>query len=269
MASVPDLLKSLKSGSITSVDLARMEKDGQISKSDRRKVIKLSKKPEKVVTPRMQLRMEVKAKKSLPRLGKDDRRKKYVDSVLDDERNKQTAAYTICLGCRQRGHFLKDCPDVVKNSLDVPEICFNCGSKDHPLRNCPNPRDGKKLPYAKCFICHKNGHISKECPENANGLYPKGGCCHICFQKSHLVRDCPERTEEDKEKYRLLREAEKDRELGPRIRGLVASEEQNLGGDDISDVYADADIEADDEDEGSSRKRKQSSKKNKSTSIKK
>jgi cofilin len=254
---VEDLVKSLKNGALTTLDLSTMEKEGKLSKSDRRKTIKLYKK-ESAMTPRQVQRQEVKAKKSLPKISKDERRRKYVDSILDSERDAQAANFTICLGCRKRGHFLKDCPNVVKNTLHEAEVCFNCGETDHPLRKCPQPRNGNVLPFAKCFICKKTGHISKECPENAHGLYPKGGCCHICLQKTHLVRDCPERTEEDKEKYRLIREAAQDKQLGPRIKGL--SESDVTGGDDMVEyeVEEEAVVDEEDDDEFSTKKRKKS-----------
>ena len=254
MLSKEALLKSLQTGEIATAELASLQKDGKITKSDRRKLVKQFKKISTLSTRQVQ-RREVKAKKSLPKLSKVERYHKYVVGAIEEERKQHEANRTICLGCRKRGHFLKDCPNVQTNTLKEPEICFNCGSSEHPLRHCPHPRDGDKLPFAKCFICKKTGHISKECPENANGLYPKGGCCHICFQKTHLVKDCPERTEEDKEKYRLLREAQKERELGPKVKGLMSDDIE--GGDDDVD-YEMAEEENDDFDqtEGEPKRRK-------------
>ena len=255
MLSKEAILKSLQRGEMSTAELATLQNDGKLTKSDRRKLIKQYKRLSSLSSRQVQ-RREVKAKKALPKLSKVERYQKYVVGSIEEERKQHEANRTICLGCRKRGHFLKDCPNVQTNTLKEPEICFNCGSSDHPLRRCPHPRDGDKLPFAKCFICKKTGHISKECPENANGLYPKGGCCHICFQKTHLVKDCPERTEEDKEKYRLLREAQKEKELGPKVKGLLSDEVQ--GGDDAVDYEVEVeDNNNDDEElEGESKRRK-------------
>lgn len=103
MASVESLAAAVKSGTLSAVDVARMEKEGAISKTERRKVSKLLKKQGKVLTPRMQLREETKMKKRLPKLTNEDRRKKYVADVIEQERLASTAARTICLGCRERG----------------------------------------------------------------------------------------------------------------------------------------------------------------------
>jgi hypothetical protein len=98
----------------------------------------------------------------------------------------------VCLGCRQRGHVLKDCP-LRGGRLPGAEvgICFNCGASDHALRDCLEERavDGA-LPYASCFVCGAKGHLSRSCPRG-KGLYPKGGGCKRCGSTAHLVADCP------------------------------------------------------------------------------
>ena len=235
-------------GKLDGKKLASMESDGEISKSDRRKItravpaeLKRRGKEEaeknKVLSERQKLRLEVKAKKALPKLTKDDRKVKYVDERLEKERDAISARFLVCLGCRKKGHLLKECPH--KKKYDSRnEMCFNCGSYDHALRACPLERVSGLLPYASCFICKQNGHIARDCPENANGLYPKGGCCHICLQKSHLARDCPQRTEEDAENARKRRIQQQMREetlYGPKVKGLT--EEEYLA-DDV-DVDAD------------------------------
>ena len=252
--SIEDVVKSVKAGEIKGNDLAEMVVRGEISKSDRRKVVKLSGKQSKSeksevseLTSRQKLRLEVKEKKSLPKLSKEERRHKFIGSLVEKkelERQKDAANFTTCLGCRKRGHFLKDCPRVVlpiAQATDEPvvNICFNCGETGHALRHCSKSRrkDGV-LPYATCFICKRKGHISKDCDENPNGLYPKGGCCHICLQKTHLVRDCPERTEEDKllhsERRKRLAQETEDIEQGPRIGAIIS--DVLRGGDDL-DIY--------------------------------
>lgn len=258
MLSKEAILKSLQNGEISTSELASYQSEGKITKSERRNILKQFKKLSTLSARQVQ-RREVKVKKSLPKLSKVDRYQKYVVGAIEEERKQHASNRTICLGCRKRGHFLKDCPNTQTNTLKEAEICFNCGSSDHPLRRCPHPRDGDKLPFAKCFVCKKTGHISKECPENANGLYPKGGCCHICFQKTHLVKDCPERTEEDKEKYRLLREAQKEKELGPKVKGLLL--EESAGGDDVTDYSLEAVEEEVEEEVGTKRKGKGDKKK--------
>jgi hypothetical protein len=239
---ITSLVKQYRGGDIDGKDLAKMEKEGTITKTERRSIVKLAKKdPPKELSDRQKQRLAVKEKKAQPRerLTFEERREKYSD--LDDqqmERYKEASAYVVCLGCRQKGHYLKDCPMASSGAYDgggqgydnsyysggdrgnrsrnnVPTvsgsdnkpsggglICFNCGANDHALRACTVPRDPKgALPFATCFICNGKGHLSRDCPENANGLYPKGGCCHICLQKDHLVKDCPNRTEEDKQNW--------------------------------------------------------------------
>lgn len=219
--------------------LAKMYEKGEITKGERRKILKLAMKKRveaapKELSERQKQRLAVKEKKALPKLSKEDRKRKYTQDILDS-REEAKSKHMECLGCRKKGHMLKDCPNARERNGSSGH-CFNCGSADHALRNCPHPIDGKALKFAKCFICGGVGHISKACPENANGLYPKGGCCHICLQKTHLVKDCPQRTEEDAERHRRQKQAEQDAALGPRI-GLTVDDENKLGGD-----YDDFDI---------------------------
>lgn len=214
--------------------LAKMFEAGEISKGERRKIVKLATKKKAAaaaapveLTERQKLRLAIKEKKALPKLSKDERKRKFTQEFAD-ERDAEKSKYMECLGCRRKGHILKDCPDAQANK-NVSGHCFNCGSAEHALRDCPQPYDGKALKFAKCFICGGVGHISKACPENGNGLYPKGGCCHICLQKTHLVRDCPERTEEHAAAHQKKRQEELDAALGPRIGQVVG--EGDVGGD--------------------------------------
>ena len=256
----------LKTGEITGHTLAALASEGKLTKADRRKVIKLSQKEE--LTERQKLRLAVKEKKALPKLTKDDRKRKF-GKDLEDDREKEEANFTICLGCRKRGHFVKDCPRLALTprdsyAMECSEVCFNCGSADHTLKNCPKPRENRSsLKFASCFICKQVGHISRDCPENPNGLYPNGGCCHICLQKTHLVRDCPERTEEDKELAALRRQQAEDDEKGVRIKGLT--NDDGAGGDAIvlSDNEEDSDDEAMKKAKKKSKKEHKSSKKSK------
>jgi Zinc knuckle len=268
MAELDQYVKSYRDGELTGKELADMVESGSLTKTERRKIVKLSARPIKIITPltdRQILRLAVKEKKSMPKLSKEDRRTKFTASLAqekDKEREQEAANFTTCLGCRKRGHFLKDCPKVNKNSAAdaAVDICFNCGLSGHALRHCLKHRnkDGS-LPFASCFICMKKGHISKDCPENPNGLYPKGGCCHICLQKTHLVRDCPERTEEDRlnhvtKKQREAQEAE-DISEGPRIGAMMP---ESGGGDDMDDSYFADTADQDDEEEDKEPKSKKS-----------
>lgn len=223
-------VKLYRKGEINGNNLSELESSGEITKSERRKIIKLSLKEEKdnkkELSERQKLRLIVKEKKSRPKLTKDERKKKFQSAALDQEREDNKSKSIVCLGCRKRGHLLKNCPEAKKEV----GICFNCGSSGHALRACSKPR-GSTLKYAKCFVCGGTGHISRECPENANGLYPSGGCCHICLQKTHLVKDCPERTEEDAAKYQKRKLEEEDNELGPRI-GEMTTQAGGRGGND-------------------------------------
>lgn len=216
-------------------DLAKMVEDGLLSKTERRKIAKLAQKEE--LTERQKLRLAVKEKKALPKITKEDRKRKF-GKDLDSEREHDEANFTICLGCRKRGHFVKDCPKLamIPNTapVEAPEVCFNCGSPDHTLKSCTKARESRSsLKFANCFICKQQGHIARDCPENPNGLYPNGGCCHICLQKTHLVRDCPERTEEDKQMALLRKQKAEDDEKGVRVKGLTADSDNTRGGDDI------------------------------------
>jgi hypothetical protein len=226
--SVEALAQRYRDGEITGELLGSMVTAGELSKGDRRKIVKLATKlPESTeLSERQKLRLITKQKKSLPKMSKDDRVKKYVTGVIETEREKAKEKFAVCLGCRKKGHILKNCPEAKKEV----GICFNCGSIEHALRACPLPRSNT-LKFAKCFVCNQSGHISKDCPENANGLYPKGGCCHICLQKTHLVKDCPDRTEEDAENHRKRKMKEEDDRLGPRIGETEGDGDAALGGD--------------------------------------
>lgn len=242
MADLEKIARQLKLGMISGSDLRSKVDNNEISKGDRRKVVKMVEKWNKLesLTPRQQQRLAVKEKKKLPKLTREERRQKF-QKDLDREREQEQANFTICLGCRKRGHFVKDCPK--RQMADIQQdvcgqICFNCGSIEHTLKNCPSPRDRNgNLPFAKCFICKQSGHISRDCPENANGLYPKGGCCHICFQKTHLAKDCPDKKPEPLEDIPTDRKSmnQPSNEDGVRIKGLSAAESNLLGDDAILD----------------------------------
>ena len=302
-----DYADRYRQGSLTGVELGELEKANTISKTNRRNIVKLSKKsPPKELSGRQKHRIAVKEKKAIPkrRLTPEERREKFSD--VDEqqvERYNEASQYVICLGCRQRGHYLKDCPVAQSGGFDGYNshargsssyqnnstgtasgaeggalqkpglICFNCGATDHALRACTEPRDPKgALPYATCFVCNGRGHLSRDCPENANGLYPKGGCCHICLQKDHLVKDCPQRTEEDKlawiaEQEKRVREKE-EKALGPKISGLTAEEGDGEHGAEYmapvkTSFEGSDDDDDDDHNEESSGKKRKGSKKEK------
>lgn len=206
---VANLAQQLKIGEINGSDLSRMVSEGSITKSERRKISKLAAKPERVLTPRQLLRLEIKTKKSQPKLTREDRHRKYVTDKNDLLRDKQNQKHMTCLHCREHGHMMKFCPALQDSSGksnigDKKLFCFNCGEVDHALRNCTAPQTPGYLPFAECFICKQKGHIARDCNDNPNGLYPNGGCCHICQSKAHLVRDCPRKKCDDVENTAVM-----------------------------------------------------------------
>lgn len=255
----PDLdsyAAQLHNGTLDGHGLKELVDSGVINKGERRKIAKLAEKLKKIesLTPRQKLRLEVKQKKAQPKITREERKKRYHEQ-LDAEREAEQAKFTICLGCRKRGHFVKDCPKLSMidkqkfiNSDPGKEVCFNCGSNDHTLKNCPHPRSDNKLAYATCFICKKEGHISRDCPQNGHGLYPNGGCCHICQLRTHLARDCPDKPKEE--------QSEQKEDDGVSMKGLVATE--NLKGDEVllDDFNVDNDSDSDSEEEKKQKKKK-------------
>ncbi|KAB2001207.1 hypothetical protein ERO13_D12G258500v2 [Gossypium hirsutum] len=100
----------------------------------------------------------------------------------------QWEKHMICLHCRQRGHSLKNCTEVMDK-----KTCYNCGEAGHSLSKCPQPLQDGGTKFAQCFVCKEAGHLSKNCPKNTHGIYPKGGCCKICGGVTHLAKDCPDK----------------------------------------------------------------------------
>lgn len=194
------ILESYKNGNIDGNELSRLMKENIISKAERRKIVKSHKKFSKL-SDRQKLRMETKEKKKLPKLTREERVRKFQQGRID-ERNRKNAEFTICLGCRKKGHLMKDCPEYKR--IERNNMCFNCGEFTHTLKNCPQPRSNDGfLKFANCFICNQSGHLSRDCPQNTNGLYPQGGCCHICQSKAHLAKDCPEKPKKEEETFKI------------------------------------------------------------------
>lgn len=116
-----------------------------------------------------------------------------------------------CLGCRESGHRLKNCPKFRTT------ICIRCGGSDHKYQECPTK--GGDFKFATCFVCKEmvswglgilititsnyvflpfQGHLSKQCPKNANGVYPNGGACRYCNSTDHLAQDCRQKKRENR-----------------------------------------------------------------------
>lgn len=112
----------------------------------------------------------------------------------------------LCFKCRQPGHKVSDCPQVLQDPGEAVGICFKCGSTEHFSSACNvQTSKGNEFPYAKCFICKQQGHISRKCPRNDKGVYPKGGHCSFCGGIDHFKRECPE-MEKNKKKNAAERE---------------------------------------------------------------
>jgi hypothetical protein len=102
----------------------------------------------------------------------------------------------VCLKCRKKGHFMKDCAETapISNPSHSATCCFRCGSTSHSLKHCDKPNDNGELPFAVCFVCNGKGHLASACSKNERGIYPMGGGCRFCGSNQHLQRNCPEKT---------------------------------------------------------------------------
>jgi zinc finger CCHC domain-containing protein 9 len=118
---------------------------------------------------------------------KDERREAR---RLKRQQMKQQAR--VCFNCRQKGHDLASCPQVIGDVDHGTGVCFKCGSTEHKVQQCRVKVPHGKFPFAKCFICNEVGHLSRSCPDNPRGLYPNGGSCNHCGSVEHFKKDCPE-----------------------------------------------------------------------------
>uniref|UniRef100_A0A1E1XBZ6 Putative e3 ubiquitin ligase n=1 Tax=Amblyomma aureolatum TaxID=187763 RepID=A0A1E1XBZ6_9ACAR len=99
----------------------------------------------------------------------------------------------LCFKCRQPGHKVSDCPQILQDSSEAVGICFKCGSTEHFSSACSvQTSKDNEFPYAKCFICKQQGHLSRKCPRNEKGAFPKGGHCNFCGAVDHFKKECPE-----------------------------------------------------------------------------
>lgn len=129
-----------------------------------------------------------------------------VDALIQKERRKEERVLKnerklVCLNCRQPGHMVSACPNIVQaEGGGQPSICYTCGSTEHTSSSC-NLKKGseKSFSFATCYICGEAGHISRQCPDNPRGLYPKGGACRGCGSVEHLAKDCPDLQKEKEE----------------------------------------------------------------------
>ncbi|KAL3250034.1 hypothetical protein MRX96_055646 [Rhipicephalus microplus] len=99
----------------------------------------------------------------------------------------------LCFKCRQPGHRVSDCPQMLQDSSEPIGICFKCGSTEHFSSACTvQTSKDNEFPYAKCFICKQQGHLSRKCPRNDKGVYPKGGHCNFCGAIDHFKKEYAE-----------------------------------------------------------------------------
>lgn len=218
---VDKLVEKVSSGELTGFQLKKLMDDGQISKSERRKITKMVAKQKTNPTSK---KTNTKKAASAPSDSNSDKIEKNINA--DESHTKNEKNSLICLRCRETGHLMKNCP-LNKKTDGKKVICFNCGSTDHTLKDCKSPR-GSSLPFASCFICNGTGHIARDCPHNNNGLYPNGGCCHVCGKNDHLVKDCPKA---EKKRKRFVDNKRDETFSTPSTNEMVSGDslEDNLG----------------------------------------
>lgn len=130
----------------------------------------------------------------------------------------------LCFKCRQPGHKVSDCPQVLQDPDEAVGICFKCGSTEHFSSACNvQTSKGNEFPYAKCFICKQQGHISRKCPRNDKGVYPKGGHCSFCGGIDHFKRECPE----------MEKNKKKNAAEGEEFAGDIASIDQSADAENV------------------------------------
>ena len=170
--------------------------------------------------------------KQQQKLSKEERREKYTKLARErsfQQRHKQAQRRLICFHCRQRGHGMDTCPQMIiqkqkgcrssfnssSSNKSVATVvnnrsittsrhkrcCYKCGSLDHRLALCPQiimigknttkKYNNIELPFAICFICQNQGHLANQCPNNDKGIYVNGGSCKTCGSKFHLSKECP------------------------------------------------------------------------------
>ncbi|XP_064609879.1 zinc finger CCHC domain-containing protein 9-like [Liolophura sinensis] len=188
-------------------DLSIKKKFGQshgVYETEETKEVKKSKKDnvtepsQKATSDAHKTRTQVdKVPKELKHISKVKKRDKQRLKDRQRERRRQRRKQErdmakVCYNCREAGHHLADCPQIMKDQEQGTGICFKCGSTEHSSGKCHVKVALGVYPFAKCFICGEKGHISKKCPDNPRGLYPKGGCCKQCGSVEHFRRDCPE-----------------------------------------------------------------------------
>ncbi|XP_077515554.1 uncharacterized protein LOC144125758 isoform X1 [Amblyomma americanum] len=133
----------------------------------------------------------------------------------------------LCFKCRQPGHKVSDCPQMLQDSSEAVGICFKCGSTEHFSSVCSvQTSKDNEFPFAKCFICKQQGHLSRKCPRNEKGAFPKGGHCNFCGAIDHFKRECPEMEKNKKNKGNEESEVAAD----------IASVDQSADAENIASV---------------------------------
>jgi zinc finger CCHC domain-containing protein 9 len=116
----------------------------------------------------------------------------HKEGSYQNRKRKSRHLHRVCLGCRKKGHSLKDCPE--RFNSDQQKKCYNCGKTDHTTRACPEPPKDGGFSFATCFICKQTGHLASQCSQNeGKGVYIRGGHCHKCGSVEHYAKNCPKK----------------------------------------------------------------------------
>ncbi|KAI3995960.1 hypothetical protein MKX01_037457, partial [Papaver californicum] len=94
--------------------------------------------------------------------------------TLDRNIAAECNAKTMCLNCKEHGHFANECSN--------DHICHLCNKVGHLARECS--ASGASVHDQRiCNNCFKPGHFAAECNNDK--------ACNNCCKPGHLARECP------------------------------------------------------------------------------